>query len=170
MRNMRLEKREMKNTGLIKELLEECQVLRIGAVDEEGMFIVPVNYGYLWDTEKSVPRFYIHSAKEGRKAEAFQADSRISFELDFCQGVIKGSYACSYSCAFRSIMGTGHIRLVTDRAEKEMGLKLLMKHMAPNADCSFSRDMLARVQVYCIETDAFTGKERKAQKTQEAEL
>ena len=40
----------------------------IGAMDEEGMFVVPVNYGFEWEDELLL---YFHSAKEGRKADAF---------------------------------------------------------------------------------------------------
>ena len=46
MAEMRRYKREVQDTRQIRRLLEECQVLRIGTMDQEGMFIVPVNYGY----------------------------------------------------------------------------------------------------------------------------
>ena len=45
MAEMRRYKREVQDTRQIRRLLEECQVLRIGTMDQEGMFIVPVNYG-----------------------------------------------------------------------------------------------------------------------------
>ena len=46
MRAMRLQKRAVTEYEDLKEILEACQVVRIGAVDEEGLFIVPVNFGY----------------------------------------------------------------------------------------------------------------------------
>ena len=46
MRKMRLHKREIHDPSLIKDILDECDVVRLGLHDEEGMFIVPVNYGY----------------------------------------------------------------------------------------------------------------------------
>ena len=45
MRKMRLHKREIHDPSLIKDILDECDVVRLGLHDEEGMFIVPVNYG-----------------------------------------------------------------------------------------------------------------------------
>ena len=42
--------------------------------------------------------------------------------------------------------------------------------MAPEAELSFSPDMLQAVNVYCLETNAFRGKERKPKKSGEEEM
>ncbi len=42
MREMRLKKREITDPKILREILESCEVVRIGAMDEEGMFIVPM--------------------------------------------------------------------------------------------------------------------------------
>lgn len=44
MREMRLKKREITDPKILRKILESCEVVRIGAMDEEGMFIVPMNY------------------------------------------------------------------------------------------------------------------------------
>lgn len=46
MREMRLNKREIKDPEMLRSIIETCRVLRLGLTDSEGMFIVPVNYGY----------------------------------------------------------------------------------------------------------------------------
>lgn len=160
MRSMRLAKREIKDPEKLREILSACRVLRIGTLDEEGIYLVPVNYGYEWEPQDSL-KFYIHSAKEGRKADAFAKNSQVSFELDRELGVIRGSYSCTYSFAFQSIFGQGKIRKVTGEEEKRKGLGLLMKQMDPECCIHFSEEMLQAADVYCIETDWFTGKERK---------
>ena len=43
MREMRLKKREITDPEILREILESCEVVRIGAMDEEGMFIVPMD-------------------------------------------------------------------------------------------------------------------------------
>ena len=158
MRKMRLAKREIQEKKRLMEILEQAKVLRIGTMDQEGIYIVPVNYGYSWEEGKPL-RFYIHSAKEGRKVQAFAAREDVGFELDLEQGVIRGTYTCSYSYAYQSITGTGKIRLLEDMEEKKHGLEL-----------SFSPDMLQAVNVYCLETNAFRGKERKPKKSGEEEM
>ena len=67
MREMRLKKREITDPEILREILESCEVVRIGAMDEEGMFIVPMNYGYDVREEDGTLHvcLYLHGAKEG---------------------------------------------------------------------------------------------------------
>ena len=165
MRKMRLQKREIRDNQKIQELIEICRVVRVGAVDQEGMFIVPVNYGYdLTEREDGTLgwKIYFHSAKEGRKAEAFANNPNVALELDREGGVIKGDYTCSYSFAYQSIMGNGRLRKLETEEEKRRGLERIMEHLAPEADIEFEEEMLKAADVYCVEDISFTAKERKA--------
>ena len=124
MRQMRLAKREVRDFEALRAIVEACDVVRIGAVDESGMFIVPVNFGYEWEDRPDGPgerlrlTLYIHSAAEGRKAESFSRGCDVAIEMDCDGGTIKGDYSCAYSRAYRSIMGMGRIRPIEDAAEK----------------------------------------------------
>lgn len=164
MRSMRLKKREIKDTSLLKEILDTCRVVRVGTLDQEGIYIIPLNYGYEWENpgkDSSKLKLYVHSAKEGRKSEAFAQRQEVSFEIDKEQGIIRGDYSCSYSFAFQSIMGQGIIRKISDTEEKKKALSLLLEHMEPGCKIAFSEKMLEAADAYCIEADWFTGKERK---------
>lgn len=163
MAEMRRYKREVQDTRQIRRLLEECQVLRIGTMDQEGMFIVPVSYGYEYEEDGSL-RFYIHSAGEGRKVQAFRQQERVAVELDCADGLIRGDYTCQYSMAFRSLMGSGKICLLSG-PEKLRGLKLLMRHTAPESRISFSDEMVEAVHVYAIRIEEFRVKMREPGRT-----
>lgn len=130
MREMRLKKREITDPEILREILESCEVVRIGAMDEEGMFIVPMNYGYDVREEDGTLHvcLYLHGAKEGRKAAAFAADPRVAVEMDYNHEVITGDYTCAYSYAYRSIMGNGTITEVTDPEAEKKGLEKIMAH------------------------------------------
>lgn len=164
MREMRLFKRKVKEPERLREIVEKCEVVRIGAVDEEGMFIVPVNFGYEMTEEKPgdkpMLRLYFHSAREGRKAEAFAGNPRVAVEMDCDHQLIQGDYTCSYSYAYTSIMGNGNITLLTHREEKIHGLKVLMEHLGASEELVFDEGMLERVNVYRIDVDTYTGKMR----------
>ena len=54
MREMRLNKREIKDPDMLRDIIESCDIVRLGLRDRDGMFIVPVNYGY--DIEKAGKR------------------------------------------------------------------------------------------------------------------
>lgn len=163
MREMRLKKREINDPEILRDILESCDVVRLGLTDKDGIFIVPVNYGYEMKICDGDPRLtlYIHGAKEGRKAEAFAGCPSIAIELDCMDGIITGDYTCSYSCAYRSIMGTGTVRELTEDKDKVCALTRIMEHMTPGAKVEFRPDMLERTGVYRIDVEYFTGKERK---------
>lgn len=162
MRGMRRANREIKSGQVMREILEECQVVRIGTLDDEGMFIVPVNFGYDFsDTEsKWNLKLYLHGAGEGRKAEAFTASPNVAFEMDCRHQVIINQEACGCSFAYRSIMGSGRIRKLTSREEKTYALEKIMEHMAPGVEAKFHDGTLEHTAVYCIEAECLTGKER----------
>ena len=163
MREMRLNKREIKDPDILRDIIESCDIVRLGLRDRDGMFIVPVNYGYDIETDGTGLKLtlYIHGAREGRKAEAFAADPSVALEMDCMDGIITGDYTCSYSCAYRSIMGNGTIRELTGEQEKIHALTRIMEHMAPGARIEFRPEMLERTGVYRIDVKNFTGKELK---------
>lgn len=163
MRKMRLYKREIHDPALIKAILDECDIVRLGLHDEEGMFIVPVNYGYELKDNNGTAKLvlYFHGSGEGRKADAIMADPHAAIEMDCRHEIITGDYTCSYSYAYRSIMGNGTIILLESEEEKRYALGKLMEHMAPEAEIEFSQEMLVRTAVYRIEVEYFTGKERR---------
>ena len=71
MREMRLAKERLQIPEVLKEIVEECDTVRLGLTDAEGMFIVPVNYGYEFTEEngKAELQLYFHGAAEEGKAE-----------------------------------------------------------------------------------------------------
>lgn len=75
---MQFKKAEITDPEILREILESCEVVRIGAMDEEGMFIVPMNYGYDVREEDGTLHvcLYLHGAKEGRKAGCICSGSR----------------------------------------------------------------------------------------------
>ena len=173
MRGMRLAKREITDEVELRGLVNSCQVLRIGAVDDEGVFVVPVNYGYEWhgldadslDDGSPIITFYIHSAREGRKAECFRANGdagvEVAIELDTDGGNIVGSYSCAYSRSYASIMGMGHVIPVEDETEKVRALTRIMEHAAPGAQTRFEPEAVARVAIFRIDVTQLTGKKRE---------
>lgn len=57
---MRRKDREVKDFEIIKQIIDECQIIRIGLQDGDYPYIVPLNFGYEIDGEQIY--FYIHGA------------------------------------------------------------------------------------------------------------
>ena len=64
---MRRSDREITDKNKIQELITREQILRVAFYDKGEIYIVPVNYGFVYEDEKYT--FYFHGAKAGRKFE-----------------------------------------------------------------------------------------------------
>lgn len=164
-RPMRRAHREIVDRQELRDVIERARVVRVGFTDSEGMAIVPMNYGIEWpaDEEGISCTFWLHSANEGRKADAWAKGADVALELDVEHGETTGDYACAYSYAYESIMAWGHVSAVGEAAEKRHGLELIMAHMAPGAPVVFSDEAITRVAVWRIDVTRMTGKRREGQ-------
>ena len=164
-RPMRLARREVSDASELRSIVERASVLHVGCTDAEGPFIVPMSFGFEVSEAEGTPRwtFWLHSAGEGRKAEAWASAGEVALELDVPAGVVAGGdYACSYTFAYESVMATGQISRVTDTGEKVHGLECLMGHMAPGSPVTFSDEAVERVSIWRIDVEHLTGKRRPA--------
>lgn len=161
---MRLAKREVTDIDEIRSILETAKTVRIACSDEQGLFIVPMSYGFELDEQARGLTLWLHSAGEGRKAAAWKRAGGegcpVAIEMDIEDGVISGEHACDYSFAYRSIMGTGLLHPVTSGEDKVYGLDLIMEHLAPDAPTAYGPGIIDRTHVWRIEVDEFTGKAR----------
>ena len=72
---MRRKDREVTEMEEIQQIFDECKVCRIGIMDENGPYIVPVNYGYVRKEGKVI--LYIHGAREGKKIDLIRKNASI---------------------------------------------------------------------------------------------
>ena len=154
---MRRTDREVKDIAAIREILGGCKTLRIALADENGLYIVPVSFGY--ELEGIKLTLYFHSAREGRKVSAMTPSCPVAFETDCDISVTEGEVPCRYGCLYKSIVGNGIASPVNDRGEKARALSVLMKHQT-GREFSFSGEMTDAVAVFKIEALSYTAKAR----------
>ena len=65
---MRRKDREITDFHKMIEILNACDCCRIGLVDENEAYIVPMNFGY--EVVDNSLTLYFHCAKEGKKLDA----------------------------------------------------------------------------------------------------
>ncbi len=148
---MRRSDREITDKNRIEKFIAKEQILRVAFHDNGDIYIVPVNYGYLFENDKYL--FYFHGAKEGRKYELSKSEPKVGFEIDGEYRLLESENACSFSAAFQSVIGTGVLHLVEDREEKRKGLNAIMKQCTNKSDWTYQDKMLEAVAVYklCVE-------------------
>jgi len=152
-------RREREVTDISEKLaiLDKCKVLHLGLVDGDEPYVVPMNYGYVYEDEKLT--LYLHGAKRGRKIDLMQKNPKVFFEMDCDITPFEGEIACQYGITYASIMGRGVAEIVEDVEEKKKGMSVLMKTQT-GKDFEFEDKMVAFVNVIKITASSFTAKRR----------
>jgi nitroimidazol reductase NimA-like FMN-containing flavoprotein (pyridoxamine 5'-phosphate oxidase superfamily) len=151
---MRRKDREITDKAEIAAILRESPVLHLAVSDGDQPYIVPLCFGF----EEGA--LYVHSAPEGKKIDLIQKNPRICFEVDHCNGIIKGSRACSWGMRYRSVVGFGRADLLTGPAEKKHGLSCIMQHYGGGTP-EFSDEEIKNVTVIRITIESMTAKKKE---------
>jgi len=119
---------------------------------EDGFpYAVPVNYVILDD------KVYLHSAKYGYKNECIARDSRCCFAVT----VIQKLMPAKVSCAYESVIMTGHISIVDDDAEKRRAMDAFINDLCAGSEelgFKFLEKSYPKIEVLRIDPDETTGK------------
>ncbi len=159
MNGMTRREREVTDINKILEILDKAKVVRIGLVDGDEAYVVPMNYGYTYENEKLT--LYLHSARRGRKLDLMRANPKVFFEMDCDIVPFEGEVACKYGITYSSIMGRGLATIVEDPEEKMKALSILMKTQT-GKDFEFNEKLVSVVAVIRIDAVEFTAKHRPA--------
>ena len=153
---MRRSDRKITDKALIEQFIAKEQIIRIAFYDNGDLYIVPINYGYIYENEKYI--FYFHGAKAGRKYELSKTSPMVGFEIDGAYELLEADVACDYSAKFQSVIGTGRLSIIEDDEEKIKGLNVLMGHISGNSKWDYSKEMVDAVAVYRLEVEKLSCK------------
>ena len=153
---MRRRDREVKDIIVIKSFIQKESIIRIAFYDKGEIYIVPVNYGYLFENNKHI--FYFHGAKAGRKYELSKSMPIVGFEIDGNYELLNADIACDYSAKFQSVIGNGKLILVDDYDEKIKGLNILMKQSTGRDNWSYESKRIEGVAVFKLEVEKLSCK------------
>ena len=155
---MRRRDREIESTEELLAVLDACQVMRIGMTDEDGVYVLPMNFGYQYEDGELT--FYMHGALEGKKLDLIRRNPKVGFELDCDHKLIEGKVACQYGFHYASIVGKGIAKIITEPQEKIKGMTVLMKSIT-GKDFEFNEKLVSIVSVIKITATQFSGKRRE---------
>ena len=153
---MRRTDREITDPRTIAGVIRRCDCCRVGFSDGEGVYIVPLSFGF--EETNGHSAFYFHGAPEGRKFDLIQSCPTVGFELDTDYALHETDSACGYSCRFQSVIGTGVIRPVTDPEEKRHGLEQIMGHLSGRTDWDFPEGAVQSTAVFRLDVTDMTCK------------
>ena len=141
------------------EILNACDCCRLGLVDNQEAYIIPMNFGYDIIDEQLL--LYFHCANEGRKIDLLPKQSVVSFEMDTKHRLTEGKLGCDFSFLYQSIMGKGTVREVCDIHEKIYGLQRIMAHYTGNTQWEFNEKVLNATKVLKLSVSALSCKEHQ---------
>lgn len=123
---MRRKEREISKKEDIIRIIEDCRVLRIAMNTDDGIYMVPVNFGF--EEEKGKLVFYVHGALQGRKLNAIKKNPDVCIECDCRHRLIEGEFPCEYSYEYASVIANGKCEIISDSRQKVKALEIIMKH------------------------------------------
>jgi len=142
---MRRSEREVVDKAIIEEILSKSSVCRLGFAFENLPYIIPVNYGYREN------KIYIHSAPSGEKIELINKCKTVCFEIELESEVLKYDIACKWTTRYRSIIGYGTVKIITDSEEKKKGMDIIMAQhgglMKNKYNSSFERMVILELAI-----------------------
>ncbi len=148
---MRRKDREITDPVKIDEIIKSCDCCRIGLYDDNKVYIVPLNFGYVNNNGKRV--FYFHSASEGRKLDLINRNGYASFEMDTAHKLVPGSNSHHCTYLYQCVMGEGRISIVADLTEKLLGLNAIMSQYTGKSDNTFEQATVDRTSVIRLDIE-----------------
>ncbi len=139
----------------ISQIIEKCNVCRIGLFDGEYPYIVPMNFGF---SDEDGLIFYFHCASEGRKLDILRSNPKVCFELDCAHQLIVGEKPCDYTMHYESIMGEGEISVVADKSERILGMNLIMQHYGKVDELHYNEEIFCRTAILKLTASSVIGK------------
>ncbi|MCP4216047.1 MAG: pyridoxamine 5'-phosphate oxidase family protein [bacterium] len=150
---MRKKEREITDMKEMEDIIGNAQVLHLGLAVENTPYVIPVNFGY---REKI---FYVHCAHEGRKMDMIKQNNRVCFQLDVDMEITnKSDTACTWSTAYRSIIGYGNATILDNPEEKKDAMNIIMKHYSGKDSFEYKAKAIERVAIIKITVDEISGK------------
>jgi nitroimidazol reductase NimA-like FMN-containing flavoprotein (pyridoxamine 5'-phosphate oxidase superfamily) len=150
---MRRKKQEITDKKIIEDILSKSLICRLGMIDGDKPYIVPVNYGYFNDT------IYIHSASEGKKIELLKKNNKVCFEIEYNSEIIKKEKACDWNTKYRSVIGYGKIEIITNEEEKKQGLDFIMSQHGSKGNNIYKNSSLKNMVILKLNIEKLTGKQ-----------
>ncbi|MCM1320549.1 MAG: pyridoxamine 5'-phosphate oxidase family protein [Bacteroides sp.] len=145
--------REITDPAEIIDLLNRCDTLRLGLINGDFPYIVPVSFGL--DVQNEKIAVYFHCAKKGLKVDCINKNQNVCIEGDIFYKV--EHVKMGITARYESVVGFGTVCESSDE-EKMYGLTKILEHYNqldyPLDNCKG----LPFAAVYKIELHSLTGK------------
>ncbi len=151
--HMRKTNQEITEKKVLDEILTQSRICRIAMIDHGLPYLLPFNYGYQSNC------IYIHTATVGKKLDILRNNPIVCFEIELTAEVISDETACKWATRYRSVIGNGHIDIISDFDQKILGLEIIMKHNGAPPPYVFESGHIDSLVILKLNIDTITGKQ-----------
>ena len=156
-RGMRRGDKEIVDQAELHRILDEAKVMRLGVLDGERPYVVPLNFARDGDD------LWFHAAPDGRKLDCLRAAPAVCVEADRLLEIHTGPSACNdWTSYYESVIGSGTAEIVEDRSAKLRALQAIMRKYSGRDDWEFDDASVDGTAVVRIRIDSLTGKRSPA--------
>jgi nitroimidazol reductase NimA-like FMN-containing flavoprotein (pyridoxamine 5'-phosphate oxidase superfamily) len=156
-RGMRRGDKEIVDREEMYRILDEARVVRLGMLDGERPYVVPLNFAREGD------ELWFHAASAGRKLDCLRAAPGVCVEADSLIKIHTGPSACDdWTSHYESVIGFGTAEIVEDEAAKLQGLRAIMRKYSGRDDWEFAGPSVKSTVVVRVRLDALTAKRSPA--------
>lgn len=153
---MRRKDREVKDFEMIKQIIDECEIIRIGLCDEDMYpYIVPMNFAYAIEGEQIY--FYLHGAMAGRKYELMKKNGVCSFEMDCGHKMELIHKVKDVTMRYKCVMGKANIEFLEDE-DKFKGIEIIMNRDERTRNFEYNKAVVPRTAVIKLTVTEYSGK------------
>ncbi|MCB2148945.1 MAG: pyridoxamine 5'-phosphate oxidase family protein [Deltaproteobacteria bacterium] len=136
----------------IEAIIRKASVCRLGMLDGDAPYIVPLCFGYRDNT------LYFHGSMKSRKAELIQKHPTVCFEFDILAEPVSAPDPCDWDMRYQSVVGFGRASVVEAVEEKRQALEIITAQYAKGSP-SFSEPTLKATAVIKVAIESMTGKQ-----------
>ena len=149
---MQRNEKGISDPSIIDAIIRKATICRLGMVDGDTPYVVPLNFGYQANT------IYFHGSRKGYKIDIIKKNPNVCAEFDVAVETIVAENACDWSMKFQSVIAFGTASLIDDPEEKRRALEIIMAQYT-DEKFVFPENMLAATAVIKVDIERMTGKQ-----------
>ena len=149
---MRRKDKGISDKSDIKAIIKKAKVCRLGMVNGNKPYIVPLCFGYSDNT------LYFHGSLKGKKIDLIRENPNVCFEFDLLTEAIESENACDWSMKYQSVIGFGKAVFIEGSDEKRNAVRIIMGQYS-ELPFQFPENKLKATAVIKVEIESLTGKQ-----------
>ena len=153
---MRRKDREVTDFNKIVDIIDKCDVIRIGLADGDFPYIVPLNFAYTVSGRQV--EFYIHGAMSGRKYELMTSNKKCSFEMDIPLEINCIAKKKDVTMRYKCVMGTAEISFLEGEEKQNAIDNIIMNRYEETRSFDYNKKTVAVTMVAKLTAIELTAK------------